>query len=129
MPAGPRKGSTRRSRLDIALWLSIVGGAVVADGCAGRVRPSTPSVGGLSAGAPFTATAYCTGSVTATGAAPSEKTVAADPAVLPLGSRIRLSGLDKRYNRVYVVMDTGPSIRGRRIDLFVRDCREAVTFG
>jgi len=77
----------------------------------------------------FTATAYCTGKITATGKRPNEKTVAADPAVLPMGSRIRLSGLDERYNRIYTVADTGSSIRGRRIDLYMRDCREAVAFG
>jgi 3D (Asp-Asp-Asp) domain-containing protein len=63
------------------------------------------------------------------GTAPTEKTVAADPAVLPLGARIRLTGLDKRYNGVYVVRDTGGNIRGHRIDLYMRDCHEAVKFG
>jgi len=87
--------------------------------------PTRPSARELA----FTATAYCTGKITATGTTPNEKTVAADPAVLPMGSRIRLSGLDKRYNRVYTVGDTGSSIRGRRIDLYMRDCREAVAFG
>jgi 3D (Asp-Asp-Asp) domain-containing protein len=67
--------------------------------------------------------------VTATGARPTEKGVAADPALLPMGSTIRLSGLDKRYNRVYIVMDTGSRIRGRRIDLYMKDCREAIAFG
>jgi 3D (Asp-Asp-Asp) domain-containing protein len=76
-----------------------------------------------------TATAYCTGRVTATGTTPNETTIAADPSVLPMGSRIRLSGLAKRYNRVYTVRDTGSAIRGRRIDLYMRDCREAVAFG
>ena len=65
----------------------------------------------------------------AAGTRPNESIVAADPNVLPLGTRIRISGLAKRYNRVYTVMDTGANIRGRRIDLFMRDCREAVAFG
>jgi 3D (Asp-Asp-Asp) domain-containing protein len=77
----------------------------------------------------FTATAYCTGRLTATGTTPTDKTVAADPAFLPMGSRLRLTGLDERYNGVYIVMDTGSSVRGRRIDLYIRDCREAVRFG
>jgi 3D (Asp-Asp-Asp) domain-containing protein len=55
--------------------------------------------------------------------------VAADPAVLPLGSRIRLTGLAGRYDGDYVVLDTGSAVRGRRIDLYMRDCREAVKFG
>jgi 3D (Asp-Asp-Asp) domain-containing protein len=55
--------------------------------------------------------------------------VAADPAVLPLGSQIRIRGLDERYNGIYVVTDTGAKVRGRQVDLYVRDCREAVRFG
>lgn len=77
----------------------------------------------------FTATAYCTGSTTATGTKPNEQTIAADPDVLPMGSRIRLSGLEKRYNRTYVVGDTGGRIRGRRLDLYMRNCKEAIAFG
>lgn len=96
--------------------------------CAPRVRPSTqPS--SRSRVVSFTATAYCTGHVTAAGTAPTRQTVAADPAVLPLGTRINISGLGGRYNGTYVVMDTGSRIRGRRIDLYMHDCREAVRFG
>jgi 3D (Asp-Asp-Asp) domain-containing protein len=99
--------------------------------CAGNHRPAAPVAKRTTPReATFTATAYCTGTVTATGARPTErKTIAADPAVLPMGSRIRLTGLDKRYNRVYTVMDTGSNIRGRRLDLYMRDCREAIAFG
>lgn len=99
---------------------------VLAEACAGRVRPTTPRDSGAS---PFVATAYCTGRITASGVTPTSHTVAADPSVLPLGTRIRIAGLDDRYNGLYVVTDTGSSIRGRRIDLFMRDCHEAVRFG
>ena len=103
--------------------------SLVAAGCAGRHGPNkTPPKGPVRASS-FTATAYCTGRVTATGTAPNEKTIAADPAVLPLGSHVRLTGLDKRYNGVYVVRDTGGRIRGRRIDLYIRDCHKAISFG
>jgi 3D (Asp-Asp-Asp) domain-containing protein len=77
----------------------------------------------------FTATAYCTGSLTASGTRPTAQTVAADPDVLPIGTRIRLTGLHERYDGIYVVEDTGPKIRGRRVDLYIPDCREAVRFG
>lgn len=99
--------------------------------CGGRLRPGMPAPAGRrdSRAVVFTATAYCTGTITATGTRPNERTVAADPKVLPLGSRIRLSGLEKRYNRAYVVGDTGGLIRGRRIDLYMRDCKEAIAFG
>jgi 3D (Asp-Asp-Asp) domain-containing protein len=92
----------------------------------GRVRPIGPQ--GTVGGTPFTATAYCRGDVTASGTKPAKGIVAADPSALPMGSRIRLSGLD-RYDGLYVVEDTGSSIRGRRIDLYIRNCREATRFG
>jgi 3D (Asp-Asp-Asp) domain-containing protein len=76
-----------------------------------------------------TATAYCKGTLTATGTKPAPGIIAADPAVLPFGTKIRLTGLDARYNGVYTVRDTGASIRGHRIDVFMRDCNEAVRFG
>ena len=108
---------------------------LIAEGCAGRVRPVDKPVVDQSPAPPpvrtssFTATAYCTGTRTATGTVPTESTVAADPSVLRLGSRIRITGLDERYNGVYVVADTGPKVRGRHVDLFVRNCRDAVKFG
>ena len=103
--------------------------SVLASACAKRVPPAAPAPSTPARELAFTATAYCTGSRTAAGTRPNESIVAADPDVLPLGTRIRISGLAKRYNRVYTVMDTGSKIRGRRIDLFMRDCREAVAFG
>ena len=60
---------------------------------------------------------------------PTESTVAADPSVLRMGSRIRITGLEERYNGVYVVADTGPKVRGRHVDLYVPNCRDAVRFG
>jgi 3D (Asp-Asp-Asp) domain-containing protein len=102
--------------------------ALTAAACAKRAPPTQPTVppaGSLR----VTATAYCKGTLTATGTKPTPGIVAADPAVLPFGTRIRLTDLDARYNGVYTVRDTGSSIRGHRIDLFVRDCNEAVRFG
>ena len=51
-------------------------------------------------------------------------TVAADPAVLPLGTRIYIDGIGER-----VVQDTGGAIRGRKIDLAVESHQEAVAWG
>jgi 3D (Asp-Asp-Asp) domain-containing protein len=114
-----------------SFWCVVVGVVLlVAEGCGGRLRPNQPPVNGpVASDSSFTATAYCTGKVTATGTTPTDRTVAADPAVLPMGSRIRLTGLDQRYNGLYRVTDTGSSVRGRRIDLYIRDCREALRFG
>ena len=52
-------------------------------------------------------------------------TVAADPRVLPLGSRIIIRGLPG----VWHVHDTGRLVRGRHIDLFVSSCAEARSWG
>jgi 3D (Asp-Asp-Asp) domain-containing protein len=115
----------------VIVWFAVLGVvALVIDGCAGHLRPNTPGTATPTGHElAFTATAYCTGTITASATKPTEETVAADPAVLPMGSRIKLGGLATRYNRVYVVLDTGRNIRGRRIDLFMRDCQEAVAFG
>jgi len=53
--------------------------------------------------------------------------VAADPAVLPLGSIIRIEA--GNYSGVYRVLDTGPGVRGKRLDIFVSCRREAINFG
>jgi len=83
-------------------------------------RPAGPLV--------FTATAYCTGSVTASGIPVSKGMVAADPAVLPLGTRIRITRAAP-YNGTYWVLDTGGAIRKRRLDLYIPDCAAARQFG
>jgi 3D (Asp-Asp-Asp) domain-containing protein len=130
--AGWLRSASYRLRVTVAFWPVVLGVAtLVAEGCAGRIRPTPPpaATGSSVIESAFTATAYCTGRVTAAGTTPTDKTVAADLTVLPMGSKIRLAGLDDRYNGVYVVMDTGSRVRGRRIDLYIRDCREAVRFG
>ena len=76
----------------------------------------------------FTATAYCTGTVTASGIPVSKGMVAADPAVLPLGTRIRISRAAP-YNGTYWVLDTGGAIRKHRLDLYIPDCAAARQFG
>ena len=54
--------------------------------------------------------------------------VAADPDVLPLGSRVQISDAGS-YDGEYVVADTGRKIQGRRIDIYLPDHREARRFG
>lgn len=76
----------------------------------------------------FTATAYCKGEVTASGVAPRTGVAAADPSILPVGSVIQLVSLEK-YSGVYTVMDTGPAVQGRVIDLYMWSCHEALAFG
>jgi 3D (Asp-Asp-Asp) domain-containing protein len=96
---------------------------VTAAGCA-LLRREPSGAGGTT----FTATAYCLTGTTATGMQTRPGIVAADPRVLPLGSRIRVSGAGG-YSGVYTVADTGRAIRGRRIDIFMSDLRAAKRFG
>lgn len=51
-------------------------------------------------------------------------TVAADPDVLPLGTRVYIDGIGER-----VVQDTGGAIKGRKIDLAVESHAEALAWG
>jgi rare lipoprotein A len=77
----------------------------------------------------FLATAYCRGTTTAVGTTVVEGIVAADPALLPIGTVIRVTGSAKPHDGVYTVMDTGAKIQGRHVDLYIADCGEAGRFG
>ncbi len=76
----------------------------------------------------FTATAHSQKGETADGTRSRRGVVAADPRVLPLGSRIRIRGAGK-YSGVYRVEDTGPAVKGRTVDIFLRTPAEAKRFG
>jgi 3D (Asp-Asp-Asp) domain-containing protein len=77
----------------------------------------------------FSASAYCKGLETASGVAVQSGVVAADPEILPLGSVIELGSLPPKYNGIYTVMDTGPAVQGRQIDIYMWSCNEALQFG
>jgi 3D (Asp-Asp-Asp) domain-containing protein len=57
----------------------------------------------------------------------SKGIVAADPRVLPLGTKIKLEAAG--YSGTYIVRDTGGRIKGRRLDIWVPTLREARKFG
>jgi 3D (Asp-Asp-Asp) domain-containing protein len=73
------------------------------------------------------ATAYCQGGTTKSGMPARAGIVAADPAVLPVGTVIEI--LDGPSSGIYTVMDTGAAVKGRRIDIFIADCARAQKFG
>jgi 3D (Asp-Asp-Asp) domain-containing protein len=54
---------------------------------------------------------------------------AGDPKLLPVGSVIEVRGLPERYTGIYTVLDTGPKVRGRHIDIYMWSCIEAQAFG
>lgn len=78
---------------------------------------------------------YCTGSccngsnsgITALGTSITPwYTVAVDPSVIPLGSKIRIPGLS---NSVFYCADTGGAIKGNKIDVAVSSHSEAMRLG
>lgn len=77
----------------------------------------------------FTATAYCKGTTTASGVNVRHGIAAGDPDLLPVGSVIRVDKLDDRYNGIYTVMDTGPKVQGRHVDIYIWSCNEALQLG
>jgi 3D (Asp-Asp-Asp) domain-containing protein len=77
----------------------------------------------------FSATAYCKGLVTNAGVAVQRGIVAADPALLPIGSVLNVDASDFRYDGIYTVLDTGPQVRGREVDIFMWSCTDAISFG
>lgn len=91
--------------------------------------PTPAAPPSLGAKLPFVATAYCKGVLTSTGVAVQEGIAAADPAVIPVGSVVRVDAGDNRYDGVYTVLDTGPEVRGREVDLYIWSCNEALEFG
>lgn len=103
---------------------------------AGKVLPETP-VGKIVEPLPaetavlppvsYIATAYSLRGRTASGKLVSQGIIAADPRVLPLGSRVHLQA--GPWSGEYLVADTGGAIRGRKIDIWTPSTREAMRFG
>src|SRR6185437_9878268 len=86
------------------------------------VAPASPPAGSVSAasssspGAPlgtFEVTCYDLQGTTASGARTSTNTVAVDPSVIPLGTRIYIQGVGWR-----TAQDTGGAIKGHRLDIW-----------
>jgi 3D (Asp-Asp-Asp) domain-containing protein len=76
----------------------------------------------------YRATAYAQSGVTASGELTHRHVVAADPDILPLGSRIRIRRAGK-YSGEYVVADTGSKIQGRRLDIYMPSETACKKFG
>ena len=77
----------------------------------------------------FSATAYCKGITTSSGVPAQTGIAAADPSLLPVGSVVEIGLLDSKYNGIYTVLDTGPSVQGRQVDVYMWSCNEALQFG
>jgi 3D (Asp-Asp-Asp) domain-containing protein len=96
------------------------------DAVQGAVDPTAPKAGSRLL---FSATAYCKGTTTASGVGVRTGIAASDPQILPVGSVISISTDETKYNGVYTIMDTGPKVQGRILDVYMWSCNEALAFG
>ncbi len=72
----------------------------------------------------YTATAYCLKGKTASGTRVSIGTLAVDPKIIPLGSKVEIEGYG-----LFTALDTGSAIKGKRLDLWMNSCSAARKFG
>ena len=91
--------------------------------CAATLTATTPPPNGT-----YVATAYAQKGITASGQYVHAHVVAADPTILPIGSRIKIQHAGP-YSGEYVVADTGGYIHGRRLDIFMPSVAECRKFG
>lgn len=126
----------------VATTLSVVGFLLLYDATVIDSHKSTDAVAAdnlpPTAGARlrFMTTAYCQGQTTASGVGVTTGIVAADKRLLPEGSVIEIDAMPgrsdsvaDRYRGIYTVMDTGPAVTGRHIDMYLWSCNEALKFG
>jgi len=95
----------------------------------GRVAPAAekPAVTIILPAQTYTATAYSLRGRTASGKPVARGLIAADPRVLPIGTRVRIEAGE--FSGEYVVADTGGMVKGRRVDIWTPTSREAMRFG
>lgn len=130
----PRLSRSLRMKLTAtafaALTLMIVYESVMMDSRTARVDSASdtePPTPGRSVR--FDVTAYCKGEVTASGVKVRPGIAASDPRLLPAGSIIRIEGVPEAYEGIYTVLDTGPEVQGRELDIYIWSCFEALDFG
>ncbi len=81
----------------------------------------------------YVATAYCIHGTMANGQYTREGSLAVDPNVIRLGTKVRLAAISSTPvnvdGSVYSASDTGRDIRGNRVDIWMRSCDRALKFG
>lgn len=78
-------------------------------------------------GETYSATAYCLPGKTASGRTVARGLIAADPRILPLGTRVMISA--GNWSGEYLVADVGGGIKGKKIDIWVPNVNEARQIG
>jgi 3D (Asp-Asp-Asp) domain-containing protein len=91
--------------------------------------PGSPTAAVPGSRLDFDATAYCKGTTTASGVGVRTGIAASDPGILPVGSVINVTTNEPKYNGIYTIMDTGPKVQGRLLDVYMWSCHEALAFG
>ena len=91
------------------------------------VKSADTAIAPLTASQIYVATSYSRPGRGASGMGVRFGTIAADPKVLPYGTRVRLDA--GPYTGEYVVTDAGTAIKGRKIDVWLPTFREACRFG
>jgi len=76
----------------------------------------------------YIATAYAKKGATASGTRVHQQIVAADPKLLPLGTRIQIKNAGP-YSGEYIVADTGAKLRGHKLDIYIPNWRACRLFG
>jgi len=88
--------------------------------------PASPDVPAVQAST-YVATAYSLSGRTASGKRVARGLIAADVSVLPLGTRVHVAA--GQYSGEYLVADTGGAVRGKHIDIWTPNPRDAMRFG
>jgi 3D (Asp-Asp-Asp) domain-containing protein len=99
------------------------------DDHAEKAMPAATKVAAVPLVAPlvYEATAYSRPGRGASGMGVRAGTIAADPKVLPFGTRVRLDA--GQYSGEYLVTDSGTAIKGRKIDVWIPSYSGACRFG
>lgn len=71
------------------------------------------------------ATAYATGTITATGTKPKWGTIAVDQKVIPYGTKVYIP----KFNMTFTAEDCGGDIKGNKIDIFMGSETDAYSWG
>jgi 3D (Asp-Asp-Asp) domain-containing protein len=119
IPGQPSSASNSAKLSSVVIEATDPAGTVANSAVSSQVPVTAP--------ASYTATAYSLLGKTASGRRVSKGLIAADPSVLPLGTRVRLDA--GAYSGEYLVADTGGAVRGKRIDIWTPSGREAMRFG
>jgi len=124
------------SRKGLAQTAALVVVATLLAGARGVGAPAVPTMNAPPSAAAgpgdrlrVSATAYCLRGKTKSGINVRQGIVAADPKILPVGSIISIEWPPGPLEGVYSVLDTGPAITGREVDIYMRDCSRAERFG